>query len=169
MGIRLPTCTEVSGSSCICRSTVWLPIGEAAGRWSSEHGSARNHLGILRTIQVQSGMHLMFGCKSSNLARVQSARVSQMLNKKVHALFRRINLRAELTWMSASDKRDYFKHFLKRFVPDCSDLISFGWQPLVCRHCRHSRYVETMLDERAHRQYRAKESERFDYRHSWRQ
>ena len=70
----------------------------------------------------------MFGCKSSNLARVQSARVSQMLNKKVHALFRRSNLRAELTWMSASDKRDYFKHFLKRFVPDCSDDQWTCWQ-----------------------------------------
>ena len=60
------------------RSTVWLPVGEAAGRWSSEHGSARNHLGILRTIQVQSGMHFMFGCRSSNLARVQPARVYQL-------------------------------------------------------------------------------------------
>ena len=131
------------------RSTVWLPVGEAAGRWSSEHGSARNHLSIRRTIQVQSDMQLMFGCRSSNLARVgqcrnhhsrrtqmlrrsgvgavsiarlvttsifplqsgmhltidstssnlarvQSARESQMLNKEMHALFRRTNLRAEL-------------------------------------------------------------------------
>ena len=60
------------------RSTVWLPIGEAAGRWSSEHGSARNHLSILRTIQVQSDMQLMFGCRSSNLARVQPATVYQL-------------------------------------------------------------------------------------------
>ena len=56
------------------RSTVWLPIGKAAVRWSSEHGSARNHLSILRTIQVQSDMQLMFGCRSSNLARVGQCR-----------------------------------------------------------------------------------------------
>ena len=59
------------------RSTVWLPIGEAAGRWSSEHGSARNHLSILRTIQVQSDMQLTFGCRSSVLARVGQCRNHQ--------------------------------------------------------------------------------------------
>ena len=58
-----------------CRSTVWLPVREAAGRWSSEHSSPRNYLGILRTVQVQSGMHFMFGCRSSILPRVQPARV----------------------------------------------------------------------------------------------
>ena len=30
--------------------------------------------------------------------------------------------------MSADDKRAYFKHFLKRFVPDCSDEQWTCWQ-----------------------------------------
>ena len=45
---------------------------------------------------------------------------SDYVKGKLPAVFRRIDIIVELTWMSIDDIRVYFKEFLARFIPGCT-------------------------------------------------
>ena len=127
---------QVLSPSAITFNSVLLQVDEfqsALRRWdATEKDSNRSHGGCSSGVTAEGFSECLQGSTAMACGVVvltgTSEITSQLTSTRLPALFRRINCRAELTWMSDCDKRAYFKHFLKRFVTDGTEEQWIAWQ-----------------------------------------
>ena len=120
---------QVLSPSAISFPSVLLQVDEFQSvlpRWHrSEKDSNRSHGGCSSGVTAEGFSECLEGSTAMACGVVVLTGTSEittlLTSEKLPALFRRINCRAELTWMADCDKRAYFKSFLKRFVTQCNE------------------------------------------------
>ena len=127
---------QVLSPSAISFTSVLLQVDEfqsALRRWdASKKDSNRSHGGCSSGVTAAGFSECLQGSTAMACGVVvltgTSEITDQLTSKGLPALFRRINCRAELTWMADCDKRAYFKRFLKPFVTGCSEEDWIFWE-----------------------------------------